>query len=326
MSEAEVRQDGPHGQRPGREATPGAKGGRRRGEQTMVPEASFTSYYGRPIIKQPTWEARDIAGYLFLGGLAGASSVLAAAAELSGHRRLARGAKVGALGAISLSTAALIHDLGRPERFVNMLRVMKLTSPMSVGSWILSVYGPAAGAAAVTDLTGLFPRLGRTATAIAALAGPAVATYTAVLIADTAVPAWHEAHREMPFLFAGSSAAAAGGLGLILAPRGPARATAIFGALLELGTGRLMRHRLGPQAKPYDQPLTHIAEAATAAGAGLALLSGRRWLPRLLAGAGLLAGSALTRFAVFEAGRRSAADPQYTVLAQRRPPREENTS
>jgi formate-dependent nitrite reductase membrane component NrfD len=115
----------------------------------MVPEAEFTSYYGRPVIKEPVWGAADVAGYLFFGGLAGASSVLAASAHLSGHRDLARVAKVGALGAISLSAAALVHDLGRPARFPNMLRVFKPSSPMSVGSWLLAGYGPVAGAAAV---------------------------------------------------------------------------------------------------------------------------------------------------------------------------------
>ena len=81
----------------------------------MVPEAEFTSYYGRPVIKEPVWGAPDVAGYLFFGGLAGASSVLAASAHLSGHHDLARVAKLSALGAISLSAAALVHDLGGPR-------------------------------------------------------------------------------------------------------------------------------------------------------------------------------------------------------------------
>ena len=130
----------------------------------MVPDAEFTSYYGRPVIKEPVWQAPDVAGYLFFGGLAGASSVLAASAHLSGHRELARVAKVGALGAISLSAAALVHDLGRPARFTNMLRVFKPSSPMSVGSWLLAGYGPVAGAAAVSEVTGILPAAGTAAT------------------------------------------------------------------------------------------------------------------------------------------------------------------
>ncbi len=109
----------------------------RGGEKPMVPEADFASYYGRPVLKETVWGS-DIPSYLFLGGLAGCSSALAAAAQLSGHPELARASKAGAAGAISLSMVALVHDLGRPARFVNMLRVLKVTSPMSVGTWILS--------------------------------------------------------------------------------------------------------------------------------------------------------------------------------------------
>ncbi|WP_245647264.1 NrfD/PsrC family molybdoenzyme membrane anchor subunit, partial [Microtetraspora niveoalba] len=225
--------------RPEREAPVGSAGRPRergRGERLMVPRAEFRSYYGRPVIDPPTWEDHDIAGYLFLGGLAGASSILAAAAELTGRPHLARAAKVGAACALGGSLYSLIHDLGRPERFLNMLRVFKVTSPMSVGSWILAGYGPQAGVAAATAITGRLPRLGRTATVGAGLAGAAVATYTAALIADTAVPVWHEAYRELPLMFAGSAAAAAGGLGMLAAPpseAGPARRAAAVGAAVE---------------------------------------------------------------------------------------------
>jgi hypothetical protein len=350
MSEAQVTRDGVQNQRPGREAVPGSRGGlerpdrglrRRRGERTLVPEAQFGSYYGRPIIKAPTWKALDIAGYLFLGGLAGGSSALAAGAALTGRPVLARSAKAGALGAISLATAALIHDLGRPGRFLNMLRVFRPTSPMSMGSWILMGYGPAAGVAAVADVaesTGVAHRLpivrdrvplirlaGRAATGWAGLAGAAVASYTAVLISDTAVPAWHEAHRELPFIFVGSGASAAAGFGLLTAPvreTAPARATALFGAALELTAERLMERRLGEQAEPYRMGkagrLVRASTALTAAGAAAAvLLAGRSRLAAALAGGALLAGSACTRFGVFEAGRASALDPHYTVADQR---------
>ncbi|HEX4791864.1 MAG TPA: NrfD/PsrC family molybdoenzyme membrane anchor subunit, partial [Actinospica sp.] len=181
------------------------RGGRRR-EQAVVPDAEFGSYYGKPILNEPTWEARDIAGYLFLGGLAGGSAAVAGAACATGHPGLGRALKVGATAAAGLSLAALVHDLGRPARFLNMLRVFKPTSPMSVGSWLLAGFAPLVGTAAFCDVTGRLPRLGTLATAGAATLGPAVATYTAALIADTAVPAWHEGRRPMPFLFASSSA------------------------------------------------------------------------------------------------------------------------
>src|SRR4029079_1588749 len=115
---------------------------RRRGEQPVVPRAEFESYYGRPVIKAPSWAAPDIAGYFFLGGLAGAGSVLAAGAHLTGRPRTARALKVSSNAAVALSAAALVHDLGRPERFASMLRAFKPTSPMSVGSWLLAGYGP----------------------------------------------------------------------------------------------------------------------------------------------------------------------------------------
>jgi hypothetical protein len=117
------------------------------GETSMVPRASFESYYGRAILKAPAWED-DIAYYFFLGGLSAGASLLAAGADLTGRPALRRGTRVGALGALVAGSFFLIRDLGRPERFLNMLRVFKPTSPMSVGTWILAAYGPAIGTAA----------------------------------------------------------------------------------------------------------------------------------------------------------------------------------
>jgi hypothetical protein len=297
---------------------------KRRGEQAMVPEAEFTSYYGRPVLKEPSWTAPDIPGYLFLGGLAGASSLLAAGAQLRGCPQLARGVKLGAAAAISLSAAALVHDLGRPARFVNMLRVFKPTSPMSVGSWLLAAYGPAAGAAAVSAATGIAPRAGTAATAAAAALGPGVCTYTAALICDTAVPAWHEGYREMPYLFAGSAASAAGGLGLLTAPcaqAGPARRLAVLGAAAEITSAQLLTRRIGMAAEPYRSGRIGLglrgSEVATACALGLAFIGRRHRAATALAGLTLLAASATTRFAIFSAGRASARDPKYTVVPQR---------
>jgi formate-dependent nitrite reductase membrane component NrfD len=295
----------------------------------MVPKAEFKSYYGRPIIKEPVWEVPDVPGYLFFGGLAGASSVLAAGAQLTGRRGLARA---------SLSTVFLIHDLGRPARFHHMLRVFKLSSPMSVGSWILSAYGPMAGAAAVADLAELLPPagpaaaaattvaavLGPPATAAAAVLGSAVATYTAVLLCDTAVPAWHAAHREMPYVFAGSAASAAGGFGLLAAPlaeQGPARRLAVIGSAVELAAKKLLERRLGDQAEPYltgrANTVLRVGEVLTVGGLAGAAVSARSRIGSALSGLALLTASALTRYGIFEAGMASARDPKYTVVPQR---------
>jgi len=311
---------------PDRTAVTGRRKGRRgRGEQPMVPDASFDSYYGRPVLNKPTWEARDIAGYFFLGGLAGASSVLAAGAQLTGRPALARGCKAGALVAISGSLFALVHDLGRPARFVNMLRVAKPTSPMSVGTWLLTAYGPAAGAAAVSELTGLLPRAGRAAAVAAGLLGPAVAAYTAPLVANTAVPTWHEGHRDLPFVFVGSAAAAAGGLGMLVAPvaeAGPARRAVLMGSLCELTATARMERTMGLAAEPLHTgrggKLMRAAKALTVTGAVLGGVLGRRSrVAAVLGGVATLAGSACTRFGIFYAGVASAEDPKYTVQPQR---------
>jgi formate-dependent nitrite reductase membrane component NrfD len=277
-------------------------------------EPTFTSYYGRPILKEPTWEPLDIAGYLFTGGLAGASSILAAGAELTGRPRLARATKLGALAAISVSAVALVHDLGKPSRFYNMLRVAKPTSPMSMGSWLLSGYGPLAGATAISDVTGIAPGL-----------GSGVASYTAVLIADTAVPTWHESRKQLPFVFVGSAATAAGGLGMLTAPcaeAGPARRAALGGAALELAASNAMEHAAGLAGETFHEGkagmLLRAAKVLTAGGAALGATLGRRSrAAAAVSGAALLAGSALTRFGIFEAGRASTLDPKYTVVPQR---------
>ncbi len=309
------------------------KGARRRaGAEIMVPDAEFSSYYGRPVIKEPVWRSPDVPGYLFLGGLAGASSVLAAGAQLSGYRELARAAKVSALGAISLSAAALVHDLGRPGRFANMLRVFKPSSPMSIGSWLLAGYGPVAGAAAVSELTGILPKAGTAATLGAGLLGPAIATYTAALICDTAVPAWHAGYREMPYVFAGSAASAAGGLGLLAtapADAEPARNLAVLGAAVELIAKRQLIRRLARPgsaglslAEPYEAGTTgailRLAEFLTAGALAGAVLGRRSRAVSALAGASLVAASAMTRFCIFQAGMASARDPKYTIVPQRR--------
>jgi hypothetical protein len=206
-----------------------------------------------------------------------------------------------------------------------MLRVFKPSSPMSVGSWLLAGYGPVAGAAAVSEVTGLLPGAGRAATLGAGLLGPGVATYTAALICDTAVPAWHEGYREMPYVFAGSAASAAGGLGLLAirpADARPARDLAMAGAAVELIAKRLLLARLGDLAEPYETGRTgailRLAEFLTAGALAGAVLGGKRRAVSALAGASLVAASAMTRFGIFEAGLASARDPKYTIVPQRR--------
>jgi polysulfide reductase-like protein len=299
-----------------------------RGEQSMVPEADvqpFESYYGKQIIKTPTWKTPDVPLYLFLGGLAGASAVLAEGAVLTGNRELQRVAHGAAAAGAGVGTVFLVHDLGRPERFLNMLRVLKITSPLSVGSFILAPFSALSSAAFASQLTGRAPRLGRIAGVGAAAFGPALATYTAALISNTVVPAWKEAHRELPFIFAGSGATAAGGVGMLLVPvrcNGPARRMAIAGAAVELSAAELVKSRLGMVAEPYKEGrpglLMKTASRMTASAAVLSVVAGRRSrVLSALCGATFVTASVLTRFGIFEAGLASARDPKYTVVPQR---------
>ena len=295
-----------------------------RGEQVVVPEAEFESYYGRQIIKTPTWKTPDVPLYLFLGGLAGASAVLAEGAAVADLPQLEHVTRLVAAAGAAGGTVALIHDLGRPERFLNMLRVFKPTSPLSVGSYILAPFASLSGAAAASQVTGLLPWLGRLAGAGAALFGPPLVTYTAALVANTAVPAWHEAHRELPFVFAGSGAAAAGGLAMMLVPidqSRPAFRMALAGAAIEVGTTEAMTRRLGMLAEPYEQgrsgKLMKTARALSVGGAALSLVGRRSRLLRAVAGAAYVAGSLTLRFGIFEAGLASARDPKYIVVPQK---------
>ncbi len=243
-----------------------------------------------------------------------------------------------ALGGATVSPVLLISDLGRPDRFFNMLRVFKLTSPMSVGTWVLSAFGTSAGIAATSDVLGVFPRLGRTAEAASALLGPPLAAYTAVLVADTSVPVWHEARRELPLVFTASSAASAGAAAMISTPTedaGPARRLAVGGALAELGLTQVMKRRLGELAEPYEKEeagrYEKLSTALTLAGATITALAGRRrrWAT-ILGGTLMLGGAAAKRWSVFKAGFQSARDPKYTVKSQRerlenRPPDQRRT-
>lgn len=296
-----------------------------RGRVEEVPEEKVRSYYGHPVLKEPVW-TWEVPWYLFTGGLAGASSALSFAARLGGNQKISRAALLTALGAATASPVLLIMDLGRPERFYQMLRVIKPTSPMNMGTWLLTGFGLSTAAAATSDLLGVLPRAGSLMQVLSALLGPALSTYTAVLIADTSIPVWHKARRELPFVFAASSAASAGAAVTILVPveeASPARRLVIGGALAELGLTEVMKRRLGKLlAEPYEKGKAgryeKIARVLTGAGAGLMGLAGRKSrAASVLGGALVLAGAATERWAVFEAGFQSARDPKYTVMPQR---------
>lgn len=304
----------------------------------MVPEAEFTSYYGRPVVKPAPW-GHEVGAYLFLGGLAGGSGLLAAGAQLTGRATLRRNARLSALAAVGLGAAALVKDLGRPERFVNMLRTIKLTSPMSLGSWILSFFSAGIGVAAVSEvdwMTGDRLPLGPLRPVLRAVEGPAgmeaavfaapLAVYTAVLLSDTATPTWNAAYRDLPFVFASSASLAASGMAMITTPvseAGPARRLAVIGAIADLIFARITEHRMDPVTRePLHQGapgrMLEWSERLAAAGGLGALLGGGHRGVAALSGVSLLTASALLRFGFFEAGKESARDPRYTIEPQKR--------
>jgi formate-dependent nitrite reductase membrane component NrfD len=282
------------------------------------------SYYDRPIVKEPVWQP-EIPFYFFTGGVAGGCSVLHGFARLTGQERLARAALfVGAVADV-VSPALLVSDLGRPERFLNMLRVFKVTSPMSVGSWVLVVSGGASNTAAVLELVGRLKPVKVAAEAVSFLFGPPLATYTGTLLADTAIPVWHEARGELPWLFGASASASAGAATtLFLRPEdaGPARRLAVAGVAGELGLMEAMHRRLGFVGEVYEQGaagrFARASKALTAVGAGLLAWRGGRSRAAAITGSALvLGGEVALRWSVFKAGFQSARDPRYTVVPQR---------
>jgi polysulfide reductase-like protein len=227
--------------------------------------------------------------------------------------------------ASAVNPVLLVKDLGRPRRFLNMLRVFKVTSPMSVGSWVVASFGTASGAAAGCELLGVLPRVRALAEASSAVLGLGMSTYTGSLLAGTSIPVWHDARRELPFVFASGAAMTAGAAAAIVTPAaeaGPARVLALMGAAGELANVSLMEHRLGPLvAEPYHEGPSgrygKIAKGLTVAGAAVLAAAGRKRAGAVAGGTLLLAAGALTRWSVFRAGSASARDPKYTVVPQR---------
>jgi hypothetical protein len=288
----------------------------------MTPET--TSYHGQAVLKEPIW-TWEIPMYFFTGGLGGASAGLAYLAGSRGNEELARRAWTAAFAGVAVSPLFLISDLGKPMRFMNMFRMFKVTSPMSVGSWILGASGATTTLAAANQWTGLFPGSARVARPAAALLGLPLSTYTAALVANTAVPVWHEARRMLPFVFGSGAALSAGAAAVIATPpeyAKPARRLALASAALELGSNELMKKRLGEHAEPYKQgmpsKLSHLTQALLVGGAALLVRRGSESrASAATAGAMMCAGAVAARWTVFKAGFASAADPKYVVGPQR---------
>jgi formate-dependent nitrite reductase membrane component NrfD len=279
-----------------------------------------SEYYGLPTLKQPVW-TWEVPAYFFVGGAAGAAATIAAAARLAGGRpELVRDARwIAAVGG-AISPPLLIADLGRPERFLNMLRVFKVQSPMSVGAWTLVAFSNAAGAAAFADWIdrasgGRIPvrLIGNAAESLAAATGLVLSTYTGVLIGATAIPAWSENVRVLPLHFGASAVGSAVSILELLGHRDPAlnllgagaaAVETLIGASLELSSSDAL------------VPLKHDWSGGMVRAGGvlsgplplaLRLIAGRSPSARKAAAISTLVGSLLTRVGWLAAGRESAA-------------------
>lgn len=280
------------------------------------------SYYGRPILKPHEWKA-FIPIYFWVGGAAGGCAIQVPLARLRADDRAAEAYKAAALAGALVAPALLIADLGVPSRFANMLRVFKPTSPMSVGSWILAGFG---GAIVSSTLLGAFGerRLSRGLEWLAAALGAPLATYTSVLLADTAVPVWHEAYRDLPFVFIASGLAATAAVGASSSPR-PRTTDALFLSASALAVPMLatrMERRLGSKiGEPYRLGKTRVLKEASSAlciaGGVISAFAGRESAGARIAAGCVGLGTLLERFAILSAGKRSAQDPKYVVEQQR---------
>ncbi len=279
-----------------------------------------TGYYGTPVLKKPVW-TWEVPLYFFVGGAAGAAAIIGAAATWSRRRTLARDARRIAAGGGALSAALLTMDLGRPERFIYMLRVFKPYSAMSVGSWTLTAFSGVSTATALMELVPVHVRradIVRLAdgglTVLSAILGGAMATYTGVLIGATAVPVWNTNAGLLPAHFAASGVGSAVAV-LDLAghdDRG-LNDLGLAAAAVETVVGAALESR----AVASERPLKEGASGALVRAGGvlsgpiplvLRVLGRRRPMWRRAASLAAIAGSILTRFGWIAAGRESTQD------------------
>ena len=301
------------------------------------------TYYGVPPIHKPHWKWLIIS-YFFLGGLSAGSYVVATAAELFGHRDDRDTVRVGrylALLAVIPCPILLILDLGRPERFLNMFRVLKLRSPMSLGSWGLLAFGGfatlSAGAHAARDgllrepsgLIRLAPT--RLVGLVGSFFGFFVAGYTGVLLGATAVPLWAKNARLLGPLFLSSGlAVACAAISLILALLPGRRHRALerlrraemASSILELIAVAAVHLNSGVLGKPLAEGRLGRLHLLGSVGLGIALpitlhtIGSALRLPHrpvvVAASLASLVGGFIMKYAVVMAGHVSADDPTAT--------------
>jgi Polysulphide reductase, NrfD len=288
-----------------------------------------TGYYGLPVLKTPAW-TWEIPIYFFVGGAAGAAAIISAVGKWTNAKpELIRDARwIAAVGGM-VSPGMLVSDLGYPSRFLNMLRVFKLQSPMSMGSWTLMAFSSSAAAGAfISALERKRPSKLRVfqnpADIIAALSGTVLATYTGVLIGATAVPVWHDSISFLPAHFALSGLATASSILELLGHEAPAlNALALSAAAGETLIGSRIeldkRPSLNPLRRGKSGWMTRIGGVLSGpVPLVLRFLAGRSKRKesvrlRRIAAISAIAGSFITRRAWIAAGRESTLDPQVIL-------------
>jgi formate-dependent nitrite reductase membrane component NrfD len=296
---------------------------------TEYPTGTLT-YYDTPVIKRAVW-SWTVPLYYYVGGTAGGSAVLGAAAILiapAEFPRLIVGTRwISALGGV-ISGGLLIHDLGRPSRFLNMLRVFRPTSPMNLGSWVLTGFG-AASTVSLVAMEGppFLHRIGKIAGIKAGVLGLILSGYTGVLVANTVVPVWQRPRRMLPLLFLASAMSSASSLldffDWNLRER---KAIALFGAigyLADLTCGQIVEQQIAlvPEAvKPLHEGfsgfLWRAGKAMTAISLALSLAPGHSNRKRRCIGVLGTTGALCLRFGIHYAGQRSADNPRAIFLQQ----------
>ena len=291
-----------------------------------------STYYDRPVIKKSVW-SWSIPLYYYVGGATGAAMALGGAATLLNRDELSdlvsRSRWIGVSGG-TLSAALLIYDLGKPLRFLNMLRVFRPTSPMSMGSWILVSFSGSAFVSVVSEFGPAWMRdLGDTVAVIAGVLGLGLAGYTGVLVAHTTVPLWQRPHRLLPPLFLASGITGAASLFDILGGnRSEQKAVSVFGAAgkaAEIGFAHWIEKSVAsvPEAaRPFEEGLSGFvwkaAKFLTVASLVLSLIPNRNRGVRQAAGVLGTLGSLCTRFGIHYAGQKSALNPRATFHQQRK--------
>jgi len=298
-----------------------------------LPPHQSATYYESPLLKRPHWEWNVIV-YLFLGGIMGGSSslVLLADEHERGGRVLARNGRYLGVTLALVCPAILVSHLGRPERFLNMLRIVKLKSPMSVGVWGLFAYGNLAALSALGQLAddGVVPDwIGRfvpktLVDPVLAIFGSFIAGYTGVLISATAIPVWAKGKRHIPALSVCSGVASACAVhAALLAIEGDFPETArkierleLVASLAELAGLEHFRRHAGEIGKPmFEGPRGRKLRTFTQFGGILGatllnLLPGHSRVRSVLASALTLTGGYVFRETLIEAGKDSADDPR----------------